>query len=183
MSQYAAGAAGTGHGTPLKYNAAMIRVLFVCMGNICRSPMAEAVFRHLVEQAGLQDQFEIDSAGTGPWHVGSGPHPETLEQLTLHGIDGSSQRARQVQADDLSRFDYVVAMDATNLADLRQLQAQSSAEVVRLLDFAHETDAADVPDPYYAGGYDHVYELVNTGCHGLLNHILEHDLTTGRAHR
>lgn len=145
-----------------------IRVLFVCLGNICRSPMAEAVFRHLVVEAGLADRIQADSAGTGDWHLGSAPHPSTQEQLRLNGVVVGDQQARQVRRDDAELFDYVVAMDSANLGDLRRsFGMDQHAQLSLLLDHA-DADLVDVPDPYYAGGYDRVYELVDDGCRGLL---------------
>src|SRR5262245_6124100 len=101
-----------------------IRVLFICMGNICRSPMAEAVFRDLVEQAGLSERFEIDSCGTGGWHAGDPPHRGTLAVLRRYGIDASAQQARRLRAADLADFDYLLAMDAENLDDIARLGVQ-----------------------------------------------------------
>lgn len=150
-------------------------VLFVCAGNICRSPMADAVFQHLVVARGLGDRFMVDSAGTGAWHVGNPPHPETLTQLELHGIDGSGLRARQVTAHDLELFDYVLAMDDENLAHLRWMSGTPHAEVGLLLDFTDEVDVREVPDPYYAGGYERVYQLVHAGCTGLLHCIRDRE--------
>ena len=159
-----------------------VRVLFVCLGNICRSPMAEALFRHHVIEAGLADRFEIDSAGTGSWHIGSPPHPDTQEQLRLNNIAVGLQRARQAVVDDAETFDYIVAMDDDNATDLARLfgAAADSTAVSRLLE---HTDAGvlDVPDPYHAGGYDRVYELVDAGTLGLLAFICAREGLTGHA--
>lgn len=148
-----------------------IRVLFVCMGNICRSPMAEAVFRSLVAKEGLSDTFEIDSAGTGDWHVGQPPHRSTLAVLRNQGIDASAQRARQILANDLDDFDYVIAMDAANVSDIALLRNAASGRVRRLLDFAPHRSERDVPDPYYDNTFDRAYELVAEGCAALLEYI------------
>jgi protein-tyrosine phosphatase len=153
----------------------MIRVLFVCLGNICRSPMAEAVFAHKVREAGLENEIEIDSAGTGAWHVGHPAHHGTLDVLRRNTIpyDG---RARQIQADDLAKFDYIVTMDDENLRNVRTL-GKSVGHVRPLLAYAPTLFTHEVPDPYYAGGFDKVYELVNSGCTGLLEAIrAEHSL-------
>ncbi len=157
-----------------------IRVLFVCLGNICRSPMAESVFRHLVEQEGLDKRVSIDSAGTGSWHAGSPPHPETQQELIRNGIDVGPGRARQVTREDLTHFDYVVAMDSSNLQDLQDLYDRTpdaASTLSRLLDHARTSTHVDVPDPYYEGGFDYVFELVVDGCQGLLTSIVaEHQL-------
>jgi protein-tyrosine phosphatase len=150
-----------------------IRVLFVCMGNICRSPMAEAIFRHLVEQAGLSARFEIDSAGTGGWHAGEPPHRGTLAVLRQAGIDAGAQQARRLRPTDLQDFDYVLAMDAENLDDIGLIGTPPNGKLDRLLDYAPELGQRDVPDPYYDGSFDQVYTLVQAGCRGLLEHIVE----------
>jgi protein-tyrosine phosphatase len=152
-----------------------IRVLFVCMGNICRSPMAEALFRHQVAEAGLADRFVIDSAGTGSWHVGEPPHRGTLAVLARHGVEAGQQRARQLTPDDFSSFDYVVAMDAENLAEIGRFRRDPHARVSLLLDHAPGLDTREVPDPYYSGGFEHVYRLVEAGCSGLLAQIRERE--------
>jgi protein-tyrosine phosphatase len=158
-----------------------VRVLMVCLGNICRSTMAEATLRHLAVEAGLAHAIEVDSAGTGDWHVGSPPHPQTQEQLVANGIDVGPGRARQVTEDDLEAFDHVVAMDTQNLADLRRLAARAGggdadavhARITLLLDDAGAAAGGerDVPDPYLVGGYDRVFELVHAGCRGLLDRL------------
>lgn len=148
-----------------------LRVLFVCLGNICRSPMAEAVFQRQVDSAGLADRFEIDSAGTGGWHAGEPAHRGTQAVLRRNGI-AYTGRARQVQPADLQRFDYVIAMDQENVADLRRLDRAGALDgkLHRLLDFA-PGGLRDVPDPYYTGQFDLVYELVNAGAAGLLEFV------------
>lgn len=151
----------------------MIRVLFVCSGNICRSPMAEAVFRHMVEQAGLSAQIQTLSAGTGPWHVGEAPHHGTLSVLKKHGI-AHNGRARQLTGDHLQQFDYVLAMDGGHLSFMNRLSSDSKAAVTMFLSYANAAgtvDETDVPDPYYDGTFDRVYSLVERGCAALLAHI------------
>ena len=146
-----------------------VRVLFVCLGNICRSPMAEAVFQHLVDEAGLSSQIGVDSAGTGSWHVGEQAHRGTRHVLREKGIayDG---RARQVDWDDLEEETYVIAMDQSNVDQLYR-RFGDHPRLQRLLDFATEHDEENVPDPYYSGNFSYVYELVEDGCRGLLAHI------------
>jgi protein-tyrosine phosphatase len=152
-----------------------ISVLFVCMGNICRSPMAEAVFRHLVSEAGLADQFLIDSAGTGGWHTGERPHHGTLAVLAQHGVDPGEQCARRLEPADLSSFHYVAAMDRENLDDMAAFARGAASRARLLLDYAPALGTREVPDPYYSGGFEHVYQLVTAGCRGLLAHIRERE--------
>ncbi len=149
-----------------------VRVLFVCLGNICRSPMAEAVFRELVDKSNLRDQIEIQSAGTGSWHAGERAHRGTREVLSRHGIDPNGLIAKQVSQDMLDKADYVIAMDSENLSDLRSWQIEPG-KVSRLLDYAHDINVRDVPDPYYDGRFELVYELARLGSQGLLKHIRE----------
>ena len=152
-----------------------IKVLFVCLGNICRSPMADGVFGHMVKEAGLVDKITVESAGTGSWHIGEKAHPGTLKVLAEHDIpyDG---RARQFTAEDLDTFDYVLAMDKSNLTNIQRLGLGDPhrAEVRKFLAYANDadrTDVEDVPDPYYTGGFDYVYDLVEKGSQALLDHI------------
>jgi protein-tyrosine phosphatase len=151
---------------------ATLRVLLVCMGNICRSPMAEAVFRDKVKEAGLSDRFEITSAGTGNWHVGEPPHRGTRETLKRHSIDPNGLVAKHVTQDMLDNADYIVAMDYENLADLRSWRIDRK-KVTRILDYALYIEVRDVPDPYYDGRFELVYQLVNKGSEGLLEQIRE----------
>jgi protein-tyrosine phosphatase len=152
-----------------------IGVLFVCMGNICRSPMAEAVFRHLVAAAGLADRFVIASVGTGAWHVGEPPHRGTMAVLASNRVDPGAKRARQLEAADFARYRYILAMDDENLADMAAIGRGTPGQVRLLLDFAPQAGAREVPDPYYSGGFNHVYALVEAGCRGLLAHIRERE--------
>jgi len=147
---------------------APIRVLFVCLGNICRSPMAEAVLRHKVEQAGLTSRIEIDSAGTGDWHVGASPHHGTLQMLVENGISSEGIRARQITPRDLTVFDYIITMDADNLRNVRRLGTPAGAVIRSLLEYAPELGLADVPDPYYTGAFAEVYSLIDSACDALL---------------
>ncbi|MDQ2731721.1 MAG: low molecular weight phosphotyrosine protein phosphatase [Armatimonadota bacterium] len=149
----------------------MIRVLFVCLGNICRSPMAEAVFMHKVRAEGLSDQIEADSAGTGAWHIGKPPHPGTCQVLEANGIS-YSHRGRQLKEKDLKTFHYVVVMDEWNFKDVKRFRP-GSAKVVRLLEYAPQTGVEDVPDPFNTGGFEGVYALIDAATTGLLQAVCE----------
>ena len=149
---------------------AQIRVCFVCLGNICRSPTAEGVFRSLVAQAGLSDRIVVDSAGTGAHHEGEPPDPRSTAAAAEHGVTLTG-RARLFSADDFERFDYVVAMDRDNYEALRRLTTASDPAPVMLLDFDPASEnGIDVPDPYYAGrsGFANVFDLCRAGSVGLL---------------
>jgi protein-tyrosine phosphatase len=157
----------------------MVRVLFVCLGNICRSPTAEGVFRHLVTREGLTDRIQIDSAGTAAYHVGNPPDPRSQEAARRRGVDLSMLRARQAVRDDFHAFDYVLAMDRENLDDLRRICPPGHESRLKLfLDFAPQAGRRDVPDPYYGGGqgFETVLDLVEAASHGLLAHIRENHL-------
>jgi protein-tyrosine phosphatase len=158
--------------------ARRIGVLFVCLGNICRSPLAEGVFRHLVEREGLAGRFDIDSAGTSSYHIGEPPDARTITLARQRGVT-LEHAARQVTTTDFDRYDYILAMDASNLGKLQRI-SRDKAELALLRSF--DPDAADdleVPDPYFGGpdGFAHVHDLVESACEGLLAHIrAEHDL-------
>lgn len=156
----------------------MVKVLFVCLGNICRSPTADAVFRKLVADAQLHDRIEVDSAGTGSWHIGHPPDKRATAAAAGRGYDLSPLRARQVVVDDFHRFDHVLAMDQANLSDLEVMCPSQHQEKLRLfLEFAPELGHSEVPDPYYGGddGFDRVLDLVEAASQGLLQH-LQHSL-------
>ena len=173
-------------GTEEKAGPGKVRLCFVCLGNICRSPTAEAVMRHLVRQAGLDDRIEIESAGTGDWHVGETRDRRSREVGERRGIPLAG-RARQFVAADFARFEHVLAMDGKNLNDLRAMAPDEAARnKIRLLrSFEHrgaQEEAQqgvpgpadlDVPDPYYGGGdgFDRVFDICQAACVGLLAHV------------
>lgn len=151
-----------------------IKVIFICMGNICRSPTAEAVFRHYVESAGLSGHIAIDSAGTHDYHIGDPPDLRTQRAAQQRGFDMSALRGRQVEPGDFHRFDYVLAMDKANLAILQRLAPQGSTTQAQLfLEYAHHHAEREVPDPYYGGadGFERVLDMVEDAAQGLLQEI------------
>lgn len=150
----------------------MINVLFICMGNICRSPMAEAIFTDMIGKAGLRDQFSIDSVGTSGFHTGEPAHPGTRRILAEHNIQytGSS---RQINRSDIAKADYLVVMDHQNMAAIKHMvqRVDNAPQPHLLLEFAADTTRTDVPDPYYENNFEEVYQLVRSGSEGLLAHI------------
>ena len=149
-------------------------VLFVCMGNICRSPTAEGVFRKLHRELAPELALHIDSAGTHAYHIGEPPDPRSQAAALSRAVDISLHRGRQARAEDFQEFDYVLAMDSANLRRLESLRpAGAKAELKLLLEFAPETGVRDVPDPYYGGtrGFEEVLDLVEAGGRGLLEAI------------
>lgn len=161
-------------------DASKVRVLFVCMGNICRSPTAEAVFRHLVEKAGLAERIQIDSAGTHDFHVGNPPDARTQRAAKQRGYDMSALRGRQVEAVDFERFNYVLAMDNLNLVTLERLRPDDASSHLGLfLDFAERHKEYEVPDPYYGGAdsFELVLDMAEDAAAGLLRHIREKHLS------
>ncbi len=151
-------------------------VLFVCMGNICRSPTAEGVFRHVVKQHNMQDIIAIDSAGTHAYHVGEPPDRRAQATAKTRGLDLSGQRARKVERVDFDRFDYVIAMDRSNYDDLKGLKGdKQKAQLHLFMDFARDWENSEVPDPYYGGsnGFEQVFDMVQSASEGLLDHIVK----------
>lgn len=151
-----------------------IKVVFVCMGNICRSPTAEGVFKGLVEQADLSDIIETDSAGTHSYHVGSEPDSRAQEVAITRGFDLSMLKARKFIADDFLEFDYLIAMDDENYANMNSLKPDNATGSLHMfLEFANSHSEKEVPDPYYGGpkGFDRVFDMVEDASNGLLEHI------------
>ena len=149
-----------------------MRIVFVCSGNICRSPSAEVVMRALLRQDGLEQLVEVSSAGLGDWHVGEGLDRRSLAVLTSRGYDGERHRARQFEPGWFADHDLVVAMDASHLRDLRKLAPSDAPDkVVLLMSYAGED--VDVPDPYYGGpqGFSDVLDMIERGCRGLVEAI------------
>ncbi len=155
-----------------------LRILFVCLGNICRSPMAEGIFRNLVEQEGCSDRYVIDSAGTGGWHVGHPPDERARGVLLGKGIDISGQQARKFYSNDFSDFDLIVAMDRSNYENILRVPGkEGGADVRMLLSYLPNCNEEDVPDPYYGGvdGFEHVYNLVKDACEQLFQDLEKAD--------
>lgn len=156
---------------------AMVSVLFVCMGNICRSPMAEGAFRQMLESVGLAEKVYADSAGTHSYHIGASPDMRSQVTALRRGVDLRKLRARQVTEADFAAFDYVLAMDQDNLRHLLALcrSAESQSRVQLFLNFAPQLPEREVPDPYYGGpdGFERVMDLVEAAAQGLLVHIRE----------
>lgn len=151
-----------------------MRILFVCMGNICRSPTAEGVFRRLAQQHAPQLPLEIDSAGTHDYHVGEAPDSRAVAAAARRGIDLRSLRAREVSDEDFERFDLILAMDRLNYVTLLERAPESSHERIRLfMDFAAAAEVEDVPDPYYGGplGFEQVLDLAEEAAAGLLDEV------------
>jgi len=151
-----------------------MKILFVCLGNICRSPTAEVVFREIVAREAPDLRLEIDSAGTAGYHVGSPPDSRTRQAALRRGYDMSALRARVVESKDFDRFDLILAMDRQNFDALRQRAPATAHQRIRMfLEFAPDADTTDVPDPYYGGpnGFEEVLDLVEAAARGLLQHV------------
>lgn len=149
----------------------MVRVLFVCLGNICRSPMAEGVFQQMVDDAGLSDKISVDSAGTSSYHTGETAHRGTRDVLSRNGI-AYKGRARQFTSADYDKFDYILAMDGSNFSNIEsRMPTSANASVSLFLDYAPQLDINEVPDPYYDGNFDEVYQMIYAASEGLLDSI------------
>ena len=149
----------------------MKSVLFVCLGNICRSPIAEGVFRELLAERGCSDQIHVDSAGTSGFHQGEPPDRRSIQVCSTHGLHIGGQRSRKVVGSDFTHFDLIVAMDRSNESDLHAMAGpECTAKIVRLLEYG-KSELADVPDPYYGGqgGFQHVFDLVSEALNSLLD--------------
>ncbi len=160
----------------------MIHVLFICLGNICRSPMAEAIFRHKVKEAGLSERFHIDSAGTYNGHEGARPHRGTARELLRRSIPFSEIVSRGLREEDIEQADYLIVMDLENFNDVRRMaRAWGFGDVddIRfLLEFASDgadESSVDVPDPYYHDNFPEVYAMIDDACTGLLAYIREQE--------
>jgi len=158
-----------------------VHILFVCLGNICRSPSAEGIFRDLVSKAEYRDHIEVDSAGTGAWHIGNPPDKRAQKVALERGVDIRGLKARQVHANDFERFDLIVAMDASNRDDLLAACPDTFArKISMLLDHAPDQIGQDVPDPYYGGedGFHLMFDLIEQGAKGLLDHVARKHLSS-----
>ena len=158
----------------------MVRVLFVCLGNICRSPTAEGVFRQVVERASLSGYIVIDSAGTHAYHIGEPPDRRAQAAAARRGVDLSGLRGRQAVRRDIEEFDYILAMDRENLHNLQAICPAGLETKLRLfLEFADDRVEKEVPDPYFGGesGFDRVLDMIEDAAHGLLEDIRQHHPT------
>ena len=155
-------------------NLNQTKVLFVCLGNICRSPLAEGAFRAHVKDRGLDDLFEVDSAGTSAYHAGEHPDPRSIDVARRNGVNIERQRSRQLIAADFDVYHYIVAMDDSNLRNMRRLTTRSSRAQLSLMLDELGDPGRDVPDPYYGGasGFETVWSMVNSASHALLDRIL-----------
>ncbi len=153
--------------------------MFVCLGNICRSPLAQGVFEQVLRREGLEGEVFVDSAGTGHWHVGSPPDYRAMDAAALRGVDISSQRARRITLEDCQDFDYVLTMDEHNYRTVSAL-CRGSAVVRPFLDFVTDSPEGEVPDPYSGGPdeFEHVLDLVEEASEGLLDDIRQRHLQT-----
>ncbi len=160
----------------------MIHVMFVCLGNICRSPLAEGVLKKLIKERNLQNEIAVDSSGTSNWHVGDLPDPRTEEIAIQHGIQ-LDHRGQQIHPEDLQTFDYIVSMDTSNYNNIRALKGfggNGQGRLIMMRDFDELGMGKDVPDPYYGGanGFKNVYDMLLRSCNNFLDHILKENNIT-----
>lgn len=148
-----------------------INVLFVCLGNICRSPMAEFIFKHKVQQAGLNQYISVDSAGTAGWHSGEGMHCGTADMLELHKIESNGFRSRQIKAQDFQHFDYILGMDDSNMEDLNALFGYHPEKLFKITELCPQLVKDHVPDPWYTRNFAETYALLDECCTALLQKI------------
>lgn len=164
-----------GEPVPVFYFHTMTKVLFVCLGNICRSPMAHGIFRAKVEALNLEDQFEIDSAGTSGWHAGEAPNKRAQLNMLEHGIDISDLRSRKFRQLDFETFDYIFTMDESNYNNVIELTENSAdkSKVSLMLEQTHPGEKRSVPDPYYGGelGFENVYQMLDAACDVVINKL------------
>lgn len=152
----------------------MVNVLFVCLGNICRSPTAHGIFEQMVKAEGLEGHIHVDSCGTGAWHIGQPPDDRTQKAALAKGYDLSHLRARRIAADDFDKFQYILAMDARNLADvIKKVPDDYAGRVQLFLDYSSDKHLVEVPDPYYGShdGFERVFTLVESTCKNLLEDL------------
>ena len=149
----------------------MVRILFVCHGNICRSPMAEAVFRHMLEERGLGERFAVDSAAVSAEEIGNPVYPEANRTLVAHGLPASNHHAWQLTRADYDRYDFFIGMDQENIYRMRQIFGGDSQHKVGLL-LAYTEHPREVEDPWYTGRFDRVFDLITQGCQALLETLL-----------
>lgn len=159
----------------------MIKVVFVCLGNICRSPMAEGIFKKLVHEKGLNEQIQIDSAGTSGYHRGSYPDPRMRETAIQHHVKLDS-RSRKFTKDDFKKFDYIVGMDDQNIEDIKSMTSNKTPDnyvLIKMREFDNDTSNEDVHDPYYdtMNGFERCYQILNESCNNFLDSLIKkHDL-------
>ena len=157
----------------------LVKVIFICLGNICRSPTAEGVFKKYIQRENLELKIKIDSAGTGSWHTGNPPDDRSQKVAIRRGYDIANQRSRTINNRDITESDYIIAMDTDNFSTLQQLVPDKmNNKLYRFLEFAPHQNLLDVPDPYYSGpdGFDRVLSLIEDASEGLLQHIKNNDL-------
>ena len=152
------------------------KILFVCMGNICRSPTAEGVFRSIIKKNNHSEKFEIDSAGTHAYHIGNPPDSRSQATAISYGVDLSNQKARQVHESDFYYYDFIIAMDVNNLEILKSIcPNESQSQIQLLLDYHPSNELQSVPDPYYEGKFDEVFDMVYSACSAFFESIVKKD--------